>query len=145
MKFYIASTFSLISKIIEIEEQLEKMGHEITVKWWRRAYGSDGSQNTNDLKKVFASYSWQEFMSKPEVEYTYHSDKTGILDADGFIFVADELPRKFNGASVELGMALQREIPCYLIGELEPSCLFYPLIKIDSVLSIESDIKRKQK
>ena len=131
MRFYLASSFKLLDRVEELAEALEGLGHEITVKWWARKYDIPGERavHTTELKKRWDNLGVEEFYGKPETIYSYEADRQGVKDADVLVFVASEKPRKFNGAAVELGIALGDEKPCYLLGELETSVLYAPLIR----------------
>jgi len=131
MRVYIASSFSLLDQVKAVAEVLEREGHSITVKWWDRKYDIPGERgvHTVELKKRYDELDPDEFYSKPETWFSYESDAQGVKDADALVFVADAEPRKFNGAAVELGMALGAEKPCYLLRCLENSVLYAPVIR----------------
>jgi len=136
MKIYVASSFRLVERVISTVEALEKAGHEITVKWWERMYDIPGERTpvqTVDLKKRYEALSPDEFYERPETLISFKSDFEGVKDAEAFVFVADEEPRKFNGANVELGIAMGDLKPCFCIGELETSVLYYPVIRCSDV------------
>jgi len=135
MKFYIGSGFNYIEKVRKIAQRLYELGHTVTENWWDRVYQSDEDEkvDTFDLKQVFEAYSWDEFFSHPEVAQTFLQDFEGVMNAHIFLYVSGDEPKKFNGATAEYGIAIGRGIPTYLIGELETSCLFYPLVKVSSV------------
>ncbi len=131
MRIYIASSFSLLDQVKAVAEVLEREGHLITVKWWDRKYDIPGERgvHTVELKKRYNGLKPDEFYSKHETWFSYWSDFQGVRNADAFVFVADDEPRKYNGAAVELGIALGDKKPCYLLGCLENSVLFAPLIR----------------
>lgn len=134
MKIYIASTFSLINKVKKLAKALEWEGHTITEKWYERPYQVEGKEIiTTDLKKKYDDLLPDVFYSKPEVKLSYEVDFKGIIDADIFVFVADDMPRKYNGASVELGIALANNKLCLSIGRLETSVMFYPIIRLKTI------------
>ena len=139
MKFYVASSFTLIEKVEKVVKALELAGHTITVKWWDREYHIEGEGlvNTQVLKKRFNELQQNDFYSKPETKFSFESDFKGVIEADVFLFVADDTPRKYNGANVELGIALANYKLCLSVGVLENSVLYYPIEKfkeIDEVL-----------
>lgn len=115
MKIYLASSFSLIPNIESIANCLEEEGHEITVKWWKRL----------QLKQEFAKLSPEEFYAHPECKFAFERDYLGIEQADALVFVADETPRRYNGANIELGIAYALGKPTFSIGALENSALYY--------------------
>ena len=135
MKIYIASSFDLIPRVKEVAELVESKGHTITEKWWERVYdeGDGTPAKTTDLKKIYDSLSTEEFYARPNILRTYNKDFKGVMQADFFIFVADTTIKKFNGASVELGIALANKKPCILYGDLEKSVLFCKLIRIKKI------------
>lgn len=134
MKVYVASSFSLIPKVEKVVAELEKAGHKITVKWWAREYEIEGEHiHTQILKKVNNSLSTAEFYSKPETKFSFDADVQGVKDADIFIFVAQDKRRAYNGANVELGIALGQGIPCFALGLLDLSVLYYPVIHCESI------------
>ena len=70
---------------------------------------------------------------RPETYWSFVSDFEGVKDADIFVFIAGSEPRKFNGANVELGIALGDLKPCFVIGELEISVLYYLVTRCSDV------------
>ncbi len=142
MKIYVASSFKLVEKVKSAVEALEEAGHEITVKWWARMFDIPGERDqvqTTDLKERYESLSQDEFYERKETFVSFASDYWGVKEADVFLIVADSTPRKFNGANVELGIAISDRKPCFSIGELETSVLYYPVIRcsdIDEVIQI---------
>jgi len=99
------------------------MGHIISVKWWERQH----------LKNQFAMLNTDIFYARPECEYAFHTDLEGIKNSDILILVADDKPRAYNGANIELGMALALNKPCYSIGSLENSAMYYTVKKCTTV------------
>ena len=60
----------------------------------------------------------------------FRRDYEGVLKADAFVLVADDVtPRKFNGANIELGIAIASHKPVYSLGVLENSALYFPLTR----------------
>ncbi len=134
LKVYVASSFKLIKKVETVVSALERAGHEITVKWWAREYVIDGEiVHTQVLKKRNDVLSRDEFYSKPETLRSFAADVYGVKSADVFVFVAADEPRKFTGANVELGIAIGDKIPCYALGSLELSVLYYPVCHCGSI------------
>jgi len=134
VKIYIASSFSLVDKVQVLSDMLEDAGHEITVKWWAREYEIEGEDiHTTELKVINDSLDRHIFNSLKETRFSYWDDLNGVLNCDAFIFLADDEPRKYNGASVELGIALGHFKACFLLGELENSVLFSQLIYCENI------------
>ncbi len=58
-----------------------------------------------------------------------HHDREGVMAADALVVIA-ELDYPFRGTYVELGMALARGIPIYLLGEAMNACIFVLLPEV---------------
>lgn len=144
MKIYIASSFALIDKVKNVSHFLEREGHTITEKWWSRPYQVEGLGKivTTDLKEIYEKLTPDEFYATPECAASYWKDHAGIMTADAFVFIANETPRKFNGASVELGLAIGNDIPAFSLGNLETSVLFYPVIRCRDLCQLISRIRK---
>ena len=135
MKFYLASSFKLIEKVEATASIVEGWGHTITEKWWERPYQVEGLGliQTDKLHDLYDDLPSEDFYSKPECKFSFEADYNGVMDADVFLFVADDKPRKYNGANVELGIALAAMKYCAYIGVLENSVLYYPVKKFKDV------------
>jgi len=134
VKIYIASSFTMVDDVEALAKTLELHGHSITVKWWTREYEIEGEHiHTTELKVTNDNLDRDTFNNLNETTRSYWDDLNGVLDCDVFIFFAETNPRKYNGASVELGIALACFKPCFLLGELENSVLFSQLIHCDTV------------
>ncbi len=135
MKFYLASSFKLIDKVEAAAQIIEGWGHSITEKWWKRPYQVEGLGvvETADLKEIYDKLTPEEFYAKPETRMSFDKDYLGILNADVFLFVADDKPRKYNGANVELGIALAESKFCACIGVLEKSVLYCTVKRFKAV------------
>jgi len=131
MKIYIASSFSLTARVTRVAAALELLGHEVTVKWWNRTFDveGEGQIHTQTLKKRYNDLPPDVFYAKPTCSEAYHADYAGIHEADALLLVADDEPRPFNGANVELGMALAWGKPCFSIGSLQNSVMYSPVIR----------------
>jgi len=142
VKFYLASSFDLVDKVEKVSKSIEGYGHSITVKWWSRVYDipNEGKVKTTILKKRYEKLDPDEFYNRPETRRSYLDDFKGVVNADVFIFVADEIPRKYNGANVELGIALANNIMCFSIGNLETSPLYYDVLKRNSIEDILKEL-----
>ena len=132
----------MIDKVEILSKLLEDKGHTITVKWWDRKYEIDGEQiHTTELKKTTHELDPITFNHLEETTISFWGDYNGIISADVFIFYAEDKPRKYNGASVELGIALGQMTPCYLLGKLENSVLFSTLNPCESISELLWKIK----
>ena len=56
-------------------------------------------------------------------------DKQGVMTADALVFIAEK-DLRYCGALVELGMAVARGIPIYVIGEAINGCIFITLPQV---------------
>jgi len=146
---YIASSFSLIDRVSLIAERIENLGHTIAVKWWDRSWDipGEGEVHTTDLKERYKDLDPDEFYNKPACKIAYESDVEGVKACDVFLFVAGDEPRAYNGANIELGIALGAGKPCYSIGTLATSALYYAVYRCGDeghflrILEVESQLK----
>ena len=127
MKVYLASSFSLVAKVREIDRILEDAGFKVLCKWWQGLDYIPWERRT--LKEYAQTASPQDFYSHTGCKNAYERDFQGVKDADVFVFVADDSPRAYNGANIELGIALSDKKPCFAVGRLENSALYYPVVK----------------
>ena len=135
MKIYIASDFNLIPKIEGVAKTLEEAGHTILVKWWSR----------KDLKTKFAVLEPDDFYAEFETANAYERDFNGVKESDVLLFVADETPRFYGGANVELGIALGDNKRCIVLGRLKNSAMYWPVYRakdINEVLELLTDLER---
>lgn len=131
MKIYIASSFDPLSdRVLKVCDALEKEGHKILVKWWLRT----------DLRDKRSILSREDFYSEPMCKIMYERDKLGVDNADILVFVASEDILSYNGAIVELGMAIERGIPCICIGNLKNSAMYFPLYWVNSISELVQKI-----
>jgi len=126
MKLYIASAFNLVPDVEAVVRWLEADGHSITVKWWSKD-GFDLRDKKADNDNPDAFY------QDPVCELIFKRDFGGILEADAFVLIAGAAPRAFNGANVEYGIALAHGKPCFSIGKLDNSALYFPIVKCASL------------
>lgn len=129
MKLYLASKFEMASYVDGVANELEKVGHEITVKWWdydmkRLDYGVE-----NDLSVL----SNEEWFTHPRVKFVFERDIQGIKISDALILICPLLPCKFNGANIELGYAMALGKPCFSIGSLDRSAMYFPLVQCENI------------
>lgn len=144
MNIYIASSFNLIPKVKSVCFFLEQNLHVITEKWWCRPYQVEGigEIQTSDLKKVYEDLTPIEFYNKPECKMSFELDFIGVKNADALVFVADDKERKYNGANIELGIAIGDNKPCFSIGTLENSVLYYPVKQCRDIAHLISQIHK---
>lgn len=113
---YIASSFSLVDRVEELVVALPP-AYEPAIRWWDYEAKEDES-----IAESPVGY-YDMGLTKQICWGNFHY----IEEADAFILVADEEPRKFNGANVELGYAIANEVPCFVWGELEDSAMYVPV------------------
>lgn len=124
MKIYIASSFDPLSnRVLKVSETLENEGHKVLVKWWLRT-------ELRDKRNVLSR---EDFYSEPMCKIMFERDKLGVDSADILVFVASEEIMSYNGAIAELGMAMERGIPCICIGNLKNSAMYYPVYWVSSI------------
>ena len=123
-------------------EALEEAGHQITVKWWKRIYQTEnlGSIETQELKKIYNDLEPDDFYSRPETRKSFLADLQGIEDADDFVFVADDIPRNYGGANIELGYALGCGKDCFSIGSLQNSALYWAVKRCETITELIKEI-----
>lgn len=117
MRFYLASAFKHKAAVRSLAEALESRGHEITCRWW-----------LCDFKVALGIENDDEWFSKPIIRTIYRRSHKAIEDADILILVAPK-KSKFNGANIEVGIALGLHKPVISLGELERSAMYEPLIR----------------
>lgn len=130
MKFYLASSFSLIKKVEFVCQVLENEGHQVTVKRWERL----------GLKKQFEVLSPDDFYAEPECKYAFERDLEGIKESDALIFIAANHPRSYNGANVEVGMAFGLGKPVFSLGILTNSAMYWGVKRCVTVHDILQEI-----
>lgn len=135
MLVYIASSFSLTERVDEVAKALDAAGHEITIRWWDRCFEveGEGEVHTQILKTRYDALSPAEFYGKPTTDDAFLTDFLAVKSADALIWVAEDKPRKFNGAPVEYGIAVGDFKPCFLLGRLENSVMYAPLTPCEDV------------
>ena len=129
MNFYIASSFSLIDKILELVDYLEFYGHTVSVRWWERA----------GLKKKFDKLDPDAFYAEPECEYAFKRDLEGIGESDALILLTTDVPKKHVGANIEVGMAFGMGKPVFSLGTLVNSAMYWGVQRCETpeeILSI---------
>lgn len=134
MKVYLASSFDLVPIVEPVAEFLEMLGHTITVKWWSR----DGF----DLRDKKANHTTDSFYKDPVCEMIFWRDLQGVTDSDVFVLVAGDVPKKFNGANVEYGIAVALKKPCFSIGCLENSAMYHPIMKCRTLLELAESLQK---
>lgn len=138
MKVYIASSFKLVDRVRQVEHLLEQNGFTVICKWWTGLdYIPSEGRTLNEKSDVVSNV---EFYSSPGCVTAFKRDYAAVKDADLFILVAGETPRAFNGANIELGVAIGDNKRCYSVGVLDNSALYYPVIKCKDNAELLSQI-----
>lgn len=132
MRFYLASSFRFIKEVVELKSWLEANGHKITCEWWH-----------TDFKEVIKTASDKDWFSNPILKVIYRRSVDAIQEADALILVSPE-PTKFNGANVEVGIAMASGIPVIGYGKLERSGMYEPVVRVEDYQSLEQVIKEFQ-
>ena len=119
MKIYLASSFDKESKqmVKDLSTELKARGHTITCEWWHV-----------DYKSALEIEDDEEWYSHPMTRTIYQRSFKAIIDADMLILVAPK-KKKFNGATIEVGIALGNYKPVVCFGQLERSGMFEPIIR----------------
>lgn len=107
MKFYVVGRWEERFKVREIQAALIQMGFELTVDW------TDHEYPTGDLLEIWAE-----------------TDVNGAREAD-FIVALMETDHDYKGAWCEIGVALGKGSPVFIIGHGSDSAimLHHPLVK----------------
>lgn len=100
MRIYVAGKWEERERVRTIMALLRTVGHTITHDWTR-----------ND-----------ERMSRESAR----GDLNGVVSAEAVVFLAEhDLP--YKGSLVEVGIAIGRNIPVYVLGNACDSCIFWQL------------------
>jgi nucleoside 2-deoxyribosyltransferase len=130
MRIYLAGSFDLIPEVEAVCDSLERAGHTILVKWW----GKDGF----DMRDKKMDQTSDSFYKDPVCKQIFERDLAGVLEADVLVIVAGATPKKFNGAIAGYGIAVAHGKPCFSIGRLENSAMYYPIRQCDSLKELMS-------
>jgi hypothetical protein len=100
MRIYIATKFEEAPRAIEVATQLKQAGHTITWPWW-----------AND--QFTAEQASKDFV--------------GVYSADALVLIVEK-DLAYKGAWVELGIAIGRDLPIYVMGTaMDDQCIFLKL------------------
>ncbi len=116
MKIYLASSFRFVKDVLALQDWLQSK-HEIVCEWWH-----------TDYKLELKAENVNEWFANPIIKVIYQRSLQAIRECDLLIFVTPEAT-KFNGANVEVGMALALGKPVIAYGHLEKSGMYEPLIR----------------
>lgn len=111
MRIYVAGRFQSYAKVRACIDALVERGHEITYDWTRSPeFGADGHPvDPGTIKNGFSApgYSTRQALARYAVR-----DIQGVREADALVLLADD---SLAGAWVEMGIALERGTPIYVI------------------------------
>lgn len=96
MRIYVASKFNRAADVKVVQGKLKAAGHTITLDWTSHTVAGLTGQEREDALARFAQL-----------------DLDGVVEADALVMVHDEASR---GAFCEVGIALGRGIPVYVLG-----------------------------
>ena len=132
MKVYLASKFKLKERVKKIAKELEKSGHEITVKWW-----------TRDYKKLkLNDYDWYR---DDRIFKVCSRNYRGVVDADVVVLVCHESrSQKFTGANIEIGIAMGLKKEVYSIGKLERSAMYSMVRQTTNISELLNGLRHYQ-
>jgi len=126
MKIYLASSFRYIPQVKDLQEYLiteasDRSQHEIVCEWWH-----------TDYKLELKAQSVNEWFANPVIKVIYQRSLQAIRECDLLILVTPEVT-KFNGANVEVGIALALGKPVIAFGKLEKSGMYEPLVRCSTL------------
>lgn len=123
---YLGSSFSLTERVERVHEALLENGHYVTDMWWDNAALS----NEHPAAGTDAYY------RLPEVEEMARRHFHHLRRCEAFVLVADEDPRRYNGANIELGYAIAQGVPTFAYGSLQRSAMYHPVGRFDELGSL---------
>jgi hypothetical protein len=129
MRIYIASAFRFSESVKALAKELERRGHIITCRWWLK-----------DYKEALGIDDDEEWFGQPIIRTIYLRSFKAIETANMLILVADE-KTKFNGANIEVGIALGQHKPVIVLGELERSAMYEPLIRCPTMKELDESLQ----
>ncbi len=129
MKFYLASSFKNVKQVKELATEIEARKHIITCRWWLCDYKVALGKVEDDI-----------WFSQPIIRTIYRRSHKAIEDADILILVAPK-PCKFNGANIEVGIALGLHKPVICFGKLERSAMYEPVIRCSTFKELDQTLQ----
>ena len=125
MKFYVAGKYCEKDIIRQVHTVLRKSGHDITLNW-----------TDHDIYPEDSPAEKMSQFAKDDIE--------GVLSADAFVgILLNDHP--YKGLWVEMGTALGKGMPCYLVGSAGDDCIFsnhYLVRKFNSLEDLYDYIKK---
>lgn len=126
MKVYCAGKYQERQAIRKIMDYIESLGHEITHDWTchEAKIASEGEGEGT----VFVYGEW---LYKSELREQSLDDENGVDDADCIVVYAVNA-HKYAGTCTEIGIAIGKGIPVYIIGENLGHNIFiyHPLVQV---------------
>lgn len=123
MKFYVAGKWQDRYAVRWLQEQLRRMGGEITVDWTTHDYGPNGVLATPEQLRQIAL-----------------EDEEGVRQADAVVGVLLS-DYNYKGVWVEFGIALALHKFVYTVGEAGDSCMFMNHPRICKFRTMEDFLK----
>lgn len=118
MRVYVAGKWEEKERVREIMAQLMAAGHTITHDWTTEVPGDEAHMRANALR-----------------------DCNGVGLADVFVGIFEK-DLAYKGAYVEMGIAIARDIPIYILGHAQDSNIFMylPQVKrgLEELLHVKS-------
>lgn len=108
-RIYVAGKWEEKERVREVQAQLVAAGHTITHDWTTEEPVGDAYLNI--------------------VPSAVLADKQGVMAADAFVGIFEK-DLRYLGAVAELGMAIARGIPVYILGNAADRCIFVKLPEV---------------
>jgi Nucleoside 2-deoxyribosyltransferase len=124
---YIGSSFRFKKEVMDVTSILNMSGWRVNCRWWQK-----------DFKLI--ELDGAEWYAMPEIKAIFHRTFMAIREADIMILVTPE-ETKFNGANVEVGIALALGKPVIAYGKLEKSGMYEPLVKCETLVDLQNVLK----
>lgn len=138
MKVYLASAFDLVPQVRDVERALRRAGHVIAVYWWSTD-GFDLADKKQDNDHP------DEFYAHPLCRQIFLRNFGGVMECDALVLVAGDEPRAFNGANIEVGIALAYGVPCFSLGRLDNSVMYYRVRQCRSIPDLVQALAEAEK
>lgn len=129
LNIYLASSFRYVAEVEYLADYLQAKGHSIACEWWK-----------TDYKTKLKTDSLNEWFSNPIIKVIYKRSIDAIRSANLVILVSPEVT-KFNGANIEVGIALALDKPVIAYGVIEKSGMYEPLVRCSNFSELELALK----
>lgn len=135
MLVYVAGKWQERMTIRKLMDQIEELGHTITYDW--TCYETEYvPPHTEDAVIVYGSW-----VNKRELMEQSLDDCLGVSIADCLVVYAMN-PHKYTGTCTEMGIAIHKRIPIYIIGHgLDHNIFTYhPLVTVYNTIEEVLDV-----